>query len=136
MIPIGLIAYGLAALAVVGAIYGVYRAIDASWETTAGIERGAKDKQAEWDAAIARQREAERVAAEAASTNLEKGNAKARIVYRTITQEVDRVVTRDLYRNVCLDDDGLRHARAAILGGESPPPGKPDGPLPKPAAPR
>lgn len=135
MIPIGLIAYGLAALAILGAIYGVYRWIDRSWETTAGIERGTRDMKAKWDGAVALQREREVKQAAGALTNLEKANAKARVVYRTITRDVDRVVTRDVYRNVCLDDDGLRIARHAIRG-ESAAPGEPDKPVPELAGPR
>jgi len=59
-----------------------------------------------------------------ASANLEKGNAKARVVYRTITRTVDRIVDRPIYRNVCFDDDGLREINAALAGTST---GKPDG---------
>lgn len=38
---------------------------------------------------------------------------------RIITREVERVVEKPIYRNVCLDDDGLR-AVAAALGASSP----------------
>lgn len=134
MIPITLIIYLVAAAAVLGAIYGAYRWIDGSWETSAGIERGAKDKQGEWDAAVAAQRELERVAAEQASTKLEKGNEKAKVVYKTITRAVDRYIDRPVYRRECFDDSGLRDANRALLGSESTPSGKPDKPLPAPDA--
>ena len=62
-----------------------------------------------------------------ASANLEKGNAKARVVYRTITRTVDRIVDRPIYRNVCFDDDGLREVNAALAGTST---GKPDGTVP------
>lgn len=51
-----------------------------------------------------------------AATKLEGSNAKKRIEYRTIREAVDRVVEQPVYRAVCLDDDGLRAARAAIAG--------------------
>lgn len=130
VIPITLIFYAVAALAVMGAIYGVYKWIDTSWETSAGIKRGAKDKQAEWDKAVADQREAERVAAEQASSKLETNNAKSRVVYKTITQAVDRYIDRPVYRNDCWEPAGLLDANRALLGGESGPPGKPDRGLP------
>jgi hypothetical protein len=69
---------------------------------------------AECEEAARLQREAEMGKANLAATDLEKGNAKARVVYRTITREVDKIVERPVYRNVCLDDDGLRRANAAL----------------------
>jgi hypothetical protein len=62
---------------------------------------------------------------------LEKGNAKAKIVYRTITKSVDKYIDRPVYRNVCFDDDGLRDANQA-LSGQIAPRSQPDKPLPKP----
>lgn len=38
---------------------------------------------------------------------------------RVIIQEVERVIEKPIYRNVCLDDDGLR-AVAAALGASAP----------------
>ncbi len=60
---------------------------------------------------------------------LEVKREKAKIIYRTITKEVDKVVERPVYRNTCLDADGLRLARCAIRG-QSPDTCKPDKPLP------
>jgi hypothetical protein len=34
--------------------------------------------------------------------------------FKTITKEVERVVEKPVYRNVCFDDDGLRALSAAI----------------------
>ncbi|MBS3998466.1 MAG: hypothetical protein KGZ67_14230 [Hydrogenophaga sp.] len=34
-----------------------------------------------------------------------------------ITRTVERIVTRDVYRNVCFDDGGMRELRAAIATG-------------------
>lgn len=56
----------------------------------------------------------------------EKGKAfeqdKSQIVkqLRPIIREVERVVEKPVYRNVCLDDDGLRLLRSAIAGTEVP----------------
>lgn len=41
---------------------------------------------------------------------------KEKIVYRDVVKTVDRIVTRRLYRNVCLDADGLRAANSALAG--------------------
>jgi hypothetical protein len=128
-----LILYVAIAVAVVGSIYAVYSYIDHHWETTAGIERGAKDKQAEWDAANAKQRKAEADKSAKAATGLEKGNADAKVVYRTITQRVDRYIDRAIYRAECFDDDGLSDANSALLGKITTG-SKPDGTLPKPDA--
>ena len=49
-----------------------------------------------------------------AATGLEADKAQIRTQFRTITKEVDRVVEKPVYRNVCFDDDGLRLIRAAI----------------------
>lgn len=44
----GLIIYAVMALAILGALAGLYALVDNSWETSAGIERGEANKQAEW----------------------------------------------------------------------------------------
>jgi hypothetical protein len=46
---------------------------------------------------------------------------------RVITKQVEKVVTRDVYRNICLDDDGLRIINEAISGTS---PTKPDAEMP------
>lgn len=51
-----------------------------------------------------------------ASTGFENDNAKAKVVFRTIHDQVERIVDRPVFRNVCLDDDGLRLANAALSG--------------------
>ena len=66
-----------------------------------------------------------------ASTELEKANAEDKVVYKTITKYVDRVVERPAYKRACFDADGLRLANAALTG-TSPDPGEPAGPMPKP----
>ncbi len=70
--------------------------------------------------------------ADAALTTLETQNVKARVVYKTLTQTVDRLVDRPIYRNACLDDTGLRLANAALGGvAVAPPnPGEPNSGMP------
>jgi hypothetical protein len=77
--------------------------------------------------------EIERTNGVAAELEVERG--KQRVIYKEITKEVAKVVTRDVYRNVCLDDDGLRLARAAIAG-QAVGPSQPPGPVPRPLNPR
>lgn len=77
----------------------------------------------------------ELTAANVPAAKLEQTNAQEKIVYRTITQQVDRIVDRPVYRDRCIDDDGLRIARAAIAGAPTAA-AEPDGAMPGPAAPR
>lgn len=114
-----LLVYGLVALAVMGMVgAGVYKV--KAW--------GAAEVRAEWDESNRQQRENETKRAAAAAEELEKAKAKTKVVYRTITQEVDRVVEKVSYRDVCLDLDGLRLANAALVGALTPA-AKPDGGL-------
>jgi hypothetical protein len=121
----GWLLVGGAVLALLGAaIYMVY---------DAGYDAGTAEVRAEWFDANQAQRAKETKQGNTASTKLEQGNAEARIVYRTITQEVDRIVDRPVYVNACFDDDGLRHANAALAGALTPA-RKPDGAVPEPDA--
>lgn len=51
-----------------------------------------------------------------ASQNLENANEQTRTVYRTITQQVDKLVDRPIYRDRCFDDLGLQLANAFLAG--------------------
>ena len=76
------------------------------------------------EAVAANAKQADQHAAE-----LEKARADREIVYQTITKNVDRLVDRPVYRDVCLDDDGLRLINDA-LSGQASDPGKPDAAVP------
>jgi len=115
---------GLSAIAT--SLWFAYQTVDSR-----GYARGAGEIQAKWDDANEKQRKAEAEKSAKAATELEKGNANAKVVYRTITNTVDKYIDRPVYRNVCLDDDGLRDANAALVGALTPA-GKPDSPMPKP----
>lgn len=78
-----------------------------------------------------KQVEAEATKQAAASQALETTKEQAHVQYVTITKTVDKIVERPVYRNVCLDPDGLRAANAAIRG-QAADPGKPDAALPGP----
>lgn len=43
-----------------------------------------------------------------ASSGFEKDKTNVRTVFKTIEVEVDKIVERPVYRNLCLDPDGLR----------------------------
>jgi hypothetical protein len=124
MLQMQLIALALGAVVLAGIVYGIY---------TKGYNAGSADVKAEWQEANRLQREKEQKQANTASTKLETGNAEAKVVYRTITKEVDKIVDRPVYVNACFDDDGLRYANAALSGALTPA-GKPDARLPKPDA--
>jgi hypothetical protein len=117
------IAIGIAAL-------GFLWWADSHIATSAGIKKGEATIKAEWAEANRKQRKAEATKASKASTRLEVNNAKARIITRTITVQVDKIIDRPVYRNVCFDPDGLCLANAAIRG-ESPTTCKPDESVPR-----
>ena len=68
-----------------------------------------------------------------AATGLEAGNAKARVIYKTITQQVDHEIERPIYLSTCFSDDGVRLANAALGGvaATPPDPSKPDPGMPR-----
>lgn len=107
----GLLAYLIAGIALVGALGGLYWRVDHG-----GYERGKGEVQVAWDAANEDARDRERTA----SLNAAKGLADERAKRRTITQEVttyvDREVEKLVYRSICLPDTGLCLANAAISG--------------------
>ena len=121
----GLILYLVAAIAILGLLSAISYRIYAA---------GAESVRLEWAEANRLAREAEAKKAETATKGLEADRGKEKIVYRTITQQVDRIVERPVYRAECFDADGLRLARCAILG-QSPDTCKPDGALPAPVRP-
>lgn len=43
-----------------------------------------------------------------ASANYEKKKEATRIKYVTITETVEKIVDRPVYKNICLDDDGIK----------------------------
>ena len=124
-----LLPYIIGAVVFIGAATAAYQYVDNNWATDAGIEKGRAEVQAKWDQAALEQRQAEEKRIEEASTKKEQGDAKAKVVYRTITQTVDRYIDRPVYRNQCLDDDGLRDANRALLGTITPSSGS-DKPMP------
>jgi hypothetical protein len=71
----------------------------------------AKEQQ---DAAEAYQAKAEEL--NQVSADLERARHDRKVVYRTITQQVERIVTRDVYRNQCVDSDGVSIINAALAG--------------------
>ena len=55
--------------------------------------------------------------AQAASGGHEADREQARVEFQIITREVERVVEKPVYRNVCLDADGLRLIERATRAG-------------------
>jgi len=116
------------------AILGVVALAAVAAMGKAVYDAGSDAKQVEWDAANEKQRKDEADKALKAGVKKEQGDAKAKVVFRTITQTVDKIVTRDVYRNICLDDDGLLNVNAALSGALTPA-REPDKPLPPTVAP-
>ena len=71
----------------------------------------------------------EQTQAHTAAKRLEVAHAKTRVEFRTITKEVEKIVEKPVYRDVCLDADGLRAVNAALTGA-SPPAPEPSDALP------
>ena len=120
----------LGGLLIIGAATALYQGLDNNWATDAGIARGQKEIQAKWDEAALQQREDEIERGRKASMDLGGDRAKTEIVYRTTTKFIDRVVDRPVYRNLCMDDDGLRYLNCAIRGETGTANCGPDGPVP------
>jgi hypothetical protein len=112
---------------IVGAVAAAV-AFGGGW-TAHGWRRDAAELKRQEDASeLARLRA--RTADTAASTH-EVFKENERVVYQVITETVDRIVERPVYRNVCLDADGLRALGDAIHGRASDP-GKPAPAVPGP----
>lgn len=69
--------------------------------------------------------------AHAASAGYEADRELVRVEFQTITREVDRVVEKPVYRNVCLDADGLQLLERATRGSAAT--GEPGDAVPGPA---
>ena len=119
-----IIIYAVIALSFIGALGGIY---------AKGYYSGKATVTAEWQEANEKARAEEAAKANQAATKLEVKRHAAKIVYRTIREEVERVVDRPVYLSACLDADGVRLARCAILG-QGADSCKPDKPVP-PATP-
>lgn len=50
-----------------------------------------------------------------------KDQANAKVIYQRIVVEVDKIVERPVYREQCMDADGLRILGAAIVGTDAQP---------------
>ena len=122
----GILAYGLIALAVMGMIgTGVYKV--KQW--------GGDEVRAEWTAANEKARAEQEAKSTAAAAELEKARNSRRIVREQVVQYVDREVEKTVYRSDCLPASGVCIANA-VLAGEKPtsclidgavPPAKPPG---------
>jgi len=109
----------IAGLAMISAMtYKVYRA--GYDKATLECERAARA-----------QRELEELNVSDAVKELENVRAQRKIIVRTVTRQVDKIVDRPIYSNVCLDADGVRSVNAIIL---SPRPNSSDTNKPMPAA--
>lgn len=64
-----------------------------------------------------------------AATTFEKGRTRVETVFQTITETVETIVDRPIYRNVCFDDSGLQALRDAAAETAT---GKPSGTMPAP----
>lgn len=68
------------------------------------------------------------------ATSFEQDRVTNEARSRTVTVTVEKIVERPVYRNICLDDDGLRAINDQIRRAANP--GEPSSPVPRPAASR
>lgn len=93
------------------------------------FDRGYAKREAEWQEAIKKAKDKQAAQIDKASAAFEKDKAHAEVIYRDRDRIVTKIVERPIYRNVCLDADGLSVANAALAGSPYAA-GKPDKPLP------
>jgi hypothetical protein len=123
----GILIYLIAGGVILALLTGVYFRI-----TTDARKAGYAEAKAECEAAAKAQREAEAKQAAAASKKLEVYRAESKPKYRTITKTVDRYIDRPIYRDLCVDTDGLRDITTAFqrpgaaAGGTDKPVPRPD----------
>ena len=116
-----IIIYAVIALSFIGALGGIY---------AKGYYSGKATVTAEWQAANEKARAEEAAKGAKAATTLEVKRAATKIVYRTIREQVDKIVEKPVYSESCFDARGLCIANAAILGKSA------DSCLANPAVPR
>lgn len=105
----GIVLTGYVVAAVVGAVL-------IGFVYVKGYRSGSAAVKLEWEEASRIQRAKEEQQIKAAAAALEAERAKRKVVYRTITKTVDKIVERPVYRQQCMDDDGLRCVNAALRG--------------------
>lgn len=116
--------------ALVGAILLAVTSFGAGWKMSSNSWKA--------DLLAAEQEHAQQMKAEIDRTNgiaaeLETEKGKSRVVYKTITKRVEKVVERPVYRAECIDDDGLSLINSALLGQAPSEPKPADGvPAPRP----
>lgn len=121
-IPAGLYTY--AATAIVAAALGATGA----WKVQ-GWRAGALEK--ERVEAVAEQRRMNQRAADQAAEGFEDDKAKTEDRARTIVKWRDKIIDRPVYRNLCMDADGLRLLNDSLRRID--PAGEPGLKLPRPA---
>lgn len=93
------------------------------------LEASYKDAQLDAMTLMAEKREEAEAKNQTLSAELEKSRNEKRTIYRTVTRQVDRIIDRPVYRNECLDADGLRAVNTA-LAGKTEAAREPDNPVP------
>ncbi|CAM9241914.1 hypothetical protein [Acinetobacter bereziniae] len=84
---------------------------DAEQNCTTKIQKIQDDQQ---KALTKKQNEVNRVSAE-----YEQLKSEQRIKVETVTREVQKIIERPVYNNVCIDDDGLRNINSLITDDSS-----------------
>ena len=122
--------FGLTQIKLAVAALALLAAFGAGWKIE-GWRWDASEKAAVEAALAHYQQETKQAAGASAALAAQQEQTNVRI--RTITRTVDRIVVRPVYRNVCLDADGLRAVNAALTG-KAALARQPDGTMPAPDA--
>lgn len=99
------------------AIAGAAIAFAGAWQTQ-NWRYGAKEA-ARLSAAVEAEKARDKASYAAANT-FEKGRTHVETVFQTITETVETIVDRPVYRNVCFDDSGVQALRDAAAETASP----------------
>ena len=97
----------------VAALVGLAAGASGTYKVVADHYRAEAAAQKEADA---RAYQAKTIEFNQVSAELEQVRNDRKIVYRTITRNVQTYIDRPVYQRECLDDDGLRDANAALAG--------------------
>lgn len=119
--------YLAAVIVILTLIAGLIAWADRNIATTAGVNKGKAEVQALWDGAVEDQRAREMKASLEAAKELQDARRARKPIIEERIVYVNQIVDRPIYRNLCLDDDGVRCANSALVGGKAAAGCKPDG---------
>jgi len=102
----------LGTLLLLAALFGAYKWVTISAGNKAVAEYVAKQVVLQAEADKLKQDKYDNLEAE-----LIVAKATRKTVYKTVTKTVDKIIDRPVYKNICVDEQGLEAANKALSGG-------------------